>query len=935
MTSQETHRRDLLRRSPDPEGAAPFFERWADGGGPWPTDPEGEELLIALGSQGSFLQDILLGDPTQFAALTVDPFLHQPKPSSVAIAEVAAATAFASDFVDFQRLLRVHARREFLRLGAREIGWGTTLDVARELAGFADGCLQAALSFCTRAQTDTPRTSGGADPGFVVLGMGKLGGEELNFSSDIDLIYLYGTDDGAAGSRSLHEHYAHLCQQVTQAIGESTAHGMVFRVDLRLRPEGRSGPICNALGAAEGYYESFGRTWERVALLRARPCAGDVDLGRRTLQTLRPFVFPRSLGPETIEELRALRRLYQAEGEKGDGFDVKLGRGGIRDVELVAQVLQLMHAGRRPELRERTTLPTLRKLGLAGLLSDHETRILSDSYRFLRRVEHRLQLEQGTQTQRLPTDPQRLQRLGRRLGFAGGEEFLAELTRVRALVSTVSDTLGEPESAPPAPILRLLDPVSTREQLVTELSALGFRDLDGSADALESVLAHIPSAWLTEIVRSPDPDRALTQFRELVLRGSRGLFELLAREPRLVRMLAGLFGTSLRLTRHLLVHPDLWEPLLDSVGETHPTELTWVTALPERLRGLDEEPALREMRRYQTEQILRIGVHDVADILTPDEVSQQLGRLAQACLAAAVAQVADRLGARYGMPTATLTILALGSFGAHELRYGSDLDLVFLYSREGTTSGGMEHQEWFARLAQRLIGALGALLDEGRLYDVDTRLRPSGSQGLLVTTYGGFDRYHLEDAAPWERVALLRARPVFTSTWPTSEPEATGPAFARLLDTITYDRPLDQEVLRAELLRMRTLIEDQRADNKSVHLRFSPGGLTDLEFLAAFLQLTHPADPTVHTSSPYLALAALTNNGVLSGGEALLDHYRFLQRASLRVRLLRDRPDDRVLPEDIEALGRSLGVDQLEANLRFRFQQIRAAFTQFLDIPHP
>jgi glutamate-ammonia-ligase adenylyltransferase len=931
----------LLARSPDPEGAGPALERFVEQGGAVPADDDGQALLVGLLSNGSYLVDLLLADPGQLPRLAADPHLRRPKPAARLLAEIAAATDGAADFAELCRRLRIAARAEMLRLGAREIGWGTTLEVARELAGLADACLDAAVRVCDgflRQGHGAPTSSEGP-PSFVVLGMGKLGGEELNFSSDVDLIYVYSTDEGSAGGLTLHEYYARLSQMVTRAISEATGDGAVFRVDLRLRPEGRSGAICNSALACERYYEAFGRTWERQALLRARPCAGDRALGERLLRTLEPFVHPRAVGPDALEQVKALRLLFrQSPGGASGGFDVKHGTGGIRDVELVAQLLQLLHAGKRRDLRERSTLPALHKLTLAGLLSDQEQRTLAASYRFWRRVEHRVQLEHGLQTHALPADPAGVARLARRLGYPDAEAFTTEVRARRTEVRAISDTLGAPEGGPSAAVLRLLDSVLSREEVESELRAAGFRQIEESANALELAQGRLPAAWLEEAIRSPDPDRALAHFRDLALRASLGVFTLLRDEPQLLRMLAGLFGTSDRLSRHLVSHPAMWEPLVDGLGAPEPRAQDWRAALPRRLAGLDFEEALREMRRYQAEEILRIGIHDVAGNLSGPAVSAQLAALAEACLGAAVELVAAGMQARFGLPDATLTILGMGSFGARDMRYGSDLDLVFLYSRAGETARGMDHQEWFGRLAQRVISALGALLDEGRLYEVDTRLRPSGEQGMLVTTYDSFDRYHQEDAAPWERVALLRARPVFTSAWPTTTPQ---PAFAPLLEEIAYERPVSEEALRAELLRMRALIEAERAVGKrqaddAPHLRFSPGGLTDLEFLAAFGQLRHGARGegvrALRLTSPYEAIVALSGAGLLPGGAAPLEDYRFLQQASLRLRLLRDRPDDRLLPDDRAALARSLGTTEegLMDEVRTRMGRVRGLFRDVL-----
>jgi [glutamine synthetase] adenylyltransferase / [glutamine synthetase]-adenylyl-L-tyrosine phosphorylase len=932
---------DLIAAGGDPEGAGPALERFREAGGRVPDSEDGRRLLAAMLSSGSYLRDLLLPDPGQLDRLIADPWLRKRKPRERLVRELDLAAAGVGDLTGLQRTLRRFARSEMLRLGAREIGWGTTLEVAAELSALADASLELAVALCDRELRSGfgEPTSGERTPSFVVLGMGKLGGEELNFSSDVDLVYLYSTDEGAAGTLSLHEYYARLSQMVTRALGEPTENGMVFRVDLRLRPEGRGGAICNALAAAERYYETFGRTWERQALLRARPSAGDRGLGEEFLRLVEPFVYPRSIGPHAVDEVLALRRLFRNQAGEGEGFDVKLGAGGIRDVELVAQLLQLLHAGKRADLRERGTLRALHKLTLAGLLSDREQRALAENYQFLRRVEHRIQLEHGSQTHSLPADPAGLERMGRRLGYPGGPEFVADLERRCAVVRAISDTLGEPVSAPPAAVLRLLDPASSRERIEAELREAGFHDVPGSADALEQVQNRLPAAWLTEILASPDPDRALGHFRDLALRGSVGLYTLLRENPPLLRMLASLFGTSDRLSRHLLSHPALWQPLLADLGLPRPDPGTWRAVLPARLAGKDEEEALREMRRYQSEEILRIGVHDVAGNLDGPEVTTQLTALAEVCLEAAVRQVAHRLAERHGAPRAELAVLALGSFGARETRYGSDLDLVFLFSHPGTTEKGMDHQEWFARLAQRLIGTLGALLDEGRLYEVDTRLRPSGQQGLLVTTYASFDRYHHEDAAPWERVALLRARPVFRARFAeeTDEQKETGPApdLTALLEQATYERPIDLDQLRSDLRRMRDRIEKERVRPGPgvIHLRFSPGGLTDLEFLSAFEQLRRGRDDRgLRTAVPYLALSTLVERGLVPEGEALLDDYRFLQRASLRLRLLRDEPDDRLDPRDHAPLARSLDLSQeaLLEELRTRMARIRQVWNQAL-----
>ncbi|HXI58947.1 MAG TPA: bifunctional [glutamate--ammonia ligase]-adenylyl-L-tyrosine phosphorylase/[glutamate--ammonia-ligase] adenylyltransferase, partial [Polyangia bacterium] len=868
-------------------------------------------------------------------------------------AAVQAATAGAVDFADFKRRLRIVRRHEVLRLGARELGWGTTLEVARELSDFAAACLQEAWRFCDgelRREYGPPMTEEGP-AAFVVLAMGKLGGEELNFSSDVDVCYFYSSDAGEAGPISLHQYFSELSRRISNAIEEKTADGSIFRVDLRLRPEGQNGPICNSLPAAERYYETFGRTWERQALLRARPCAGDAAFGQALLDALEGFIYPRHLEAKMVDDIRQLRTMFRAQGDAPrlgagsgglGGFDVKLGTGGIRDVELVVQTLQLLHAGKRRDLRDRTTLSGLYRLLMAGLISDREAKTLAEAYRFWRRLEHRVQVEDGAQTHRLPADDEQRAWFAQRLGFADLATFDQAVTRHRQDVQAIAATFNDPPQPPGGSVLRLLDPGLPREEMEALLASLGFTDVEGSANALELVRGRIPPTFLEQSAASPDPSRALAHFRDLTVRGSTGLMALLRDHPQLLRMLATLFGTSERLSTLLIQRPELWEPLIDNLGARvrSPDELA--AALRQRLSGgagnggagavvaaadsddSDEETRLRALRRFQSEELLRIGLHDVSGNLDPAEVSEQLSALAQACLGEVMSIVLPALEARYGQPRAALTVLGLGSLGAREMRYGSDLDLVFLYGGPGESSTGVDHQEWYARASPRVIGALQALTEEGRLYHVDTRLRPSGAQGMLVTSYAAFQRYHEREAAGWERAALLRARVVYST-----EPPAGVEAVASLVAGIAYERSFDEAKFRADLRAVRQRVENERGrvPRGSRHLRFDPGGIMDIEFLVALGQLQGGAtDLALRTTTTMTALRRLAQLGWPS---SLLDDYAFLRRLSLRLRLLRDRPEEVLSPQDAVALARTLERDAAAMldDLDRRMARVREIFS--------
>ncbi len=636
----------------------------------------------------------------------------------------------------------------------------------------------------------------------------------------------------------------------------------------------------------------------------------------------------------------------------GDGsFDVKLGAGGIRDVELVVQTLQLLHGGKRRDLRERTTPRALHRLWIAGLLSDREARTLAAAYRFWRHVEHRIQVEEGAQSQRIPGEPDGRARLAERLGWPDMAAFDAALAQQRAAVESIAATFDDPSPAFRPEVAIVLDPTRARDDVQKALAALGFEDVEGWADGLDLVRARLPPAFLAQAAASPDPDRALSHFRDLTRRASVGLMTLVREHPQLLRMLATLFATSDRLSEHLIRHPSMWESFTENLGATTRSTAELAAAAAARIARLDaerssakdeepgegeddrEELGMRELRRFQAEEVLRVGLHDVAGSLEPGPVSEQLAGIAEACIVESIGLALPALVARYGEPAAGLTVLAFGSLGAREMRYGSDVNLVFLYAGEGESSTGVSHQEWYARASQRMIGSLEAMLEEGRLYHVDTRLRPSGEQGMLVTSFKSFERYHHKEAAGWERVALLRARVVYSSA---SGSERA--ALEAMLAAIAYERPLDEERFRADLGRIRKRVEEER--RKVVagarHLRFDPGGIMDVEFMAALGQLRlGGSDHALRTTSTVVALERLV---VLGWPATIIEDYAFLRRLALRLRLVRGRSEDVINPRDLAPLARTLErvPEELAAELDRRMKRVRGLYaTMFPPSPSP
>jgi glutamate-ammonia-ligase adenylyltransferase len=923
--------RALAQGGPDPVDAPARIDRFLaacvehGGAAACVPDDAAAELLALLAGQSAYLTAPLIRDPRALARLASDPHLRREKELATMRAELAAA--LAEPRVGLLHALRRFRNTEYLRLGARELGFGAFAQVARELAHLASACLDGALGRVHRelaARHGDPLTSDGRRCRFVVMGMGKLGGEELNFSSDIDLIFVYETDQGSAGRLSLHEFFSRVAERVTRAISDVTDEGFCFRVDLRLRPEGSTGAITNSLAAVERYYEAWGRPWERQAWLKARPVAGDLDLGDEVLRTLGPFIWPRSSGAQVIASVHELMTKIRVELATDD--DVKVGQGGIREIEFFVQALQMVHA-RQPSLHEPNTLRVLDKLLFAGLLYGREHQALAGAYTFLRRVEHRLQLDDGRQTHLLPAHPQGRALLARRLGFADEAAFTRALDDARREVHEIYETLGAPDGAPAPAIAQLFDPLADRAALTQALGQLGFVELETSTDELEllrgkpdspfapAAAAPVAPLLLAEVTASPDPDLALRRLVDLV--GRRGaaasIWRLVEMHRPLARLLMSLFGTSEFLSRQFIAHPELLEPLL-SAAQAEPVRgrgalAAAVARAVDAAPADDEEARLNALRRVKNDEVLRIGLFDVAGELTPTEVSAQLSDLAEVILDAALAIVACATFRKYGTPSARLAVIGLGKLGGGELTYSSDLDVVFIFSDEGVASGGREatNFEVLSRLAQRLVHALNAYLDEGRLYEIDTRLRPSGQKGALVSSLAGFREYHAHEAELWERQALIKARTV-------AGDRALGAAVEALAAQHVWRGGGDAEHMAAEIGRLRARMERElaRESKRRVNIKSGRGGLVDVEFLVQYLQLRDgPRVPSLRVRATAPALAALGDAGVLPPDEVvtLEESYAFLRRLENRLRIVEDRSiqEIEIAPGVLEKLARRMG----------------------------
>jgi glutamate-ammonia-ligase adenylyltransferase len=958
------------RRAPDPDLALAGIERYADAAGAPPAEPDLLEALALLTGSSRMIATLLARDPRLLRRAARSPLLDRPRdePGLRKLLARAARRLSPDDVDGFLRLLRRVRAREIVRISLRDLRRARVKEVTGELSALATACLDAAIRFHDRRLRAKHGPPAGlaareAGAGFCALAMGKLGARELNFSSDVDLIYVYGQDGDTEGERSITHfaYYAKLAELVTEAIAKPTEDGYVFRVDLNLRPDGQNGPIVNSLHAAELYYQTFGRSWERNALVKALPGAGDLAVGEELLRALDPFIWRRSLDLAVVQEIQAMKARIDARAGAEGKDDLKLGDGGIREAEFFVSALQLLHGGREETraLRERAVLPALDRLLFAGVVPARDRDELADAYLFLRRAEHRVQMLDGAQTHRLPPRGER-RWLARSMGYATEEAFEAILAAHRTRVARLFDgLLGTGTGAVPLdPDLALLaDPEVERARRAEIAARRGIVDPDRVLSSIDAMARRrtpfsplgdpaAAVALLSDALGTPDPDQAISHLADFAsaLKNTEPYFAMLADHRRVARLLLMLFGTSDFLSKRFLRHPELIDMLLrEDQSLLAKDRVTFDRELDERLRHFPRDLApddlleqqLGELRRFKNEEILRIAIHDIAGTIDLASVAGQLTDLAEASLERCLALAEVEAATKGVAPPGRLCVIGMGKLGGRELGYHSDLDLIFLYPGSGATAG----HERYPRLAQRFMSFLQMPLREGRLYQIDTRLRPSGNQGALVIGTEAFTRYHTGDAGDvrsqlWERQALLRARHV------AGDPAIFAEIHERVLLPVVYGRPEDPAPLAAEIRRMRERMEAEvgREASRGKNPKTGHGGLVDVEFAAQFLQLAHGhAHPSIRTGSTPLALRKLRAAGLLREPdfEALAEGYDFLRRVELRLRIVHDFAIDH-LPEEgaaLRQLARRLGYAGPEPGTRFLadYARVTAAVRRAFD----
>lgn len=793
--------------------------------------------------------------------------------------------------------------------------------VMTELSDFADHALDAVISAAI-----VERAPDAQPTGFVALALGKQGARELNYSSDIDPILLYDPETLPRRSRDdPGEAAQRVARRVVEMLSHKDEYGYVFRVDLRLRPASEVSPLAVSVDAAISHYESSALAWERAAFIRARAAAGDVVAGKAFLTAIRPFIWRRSLDFGAILEIgrltRRIRSHYDGPKIPGPGFDLKQGRGGIREVEFFAQTHQLIHGGRNPALRKRGTRPALNALAAAGIIAQEDARLLGESYDRLRTFEHRLQMVEDRQTHSLPTHQDALDNVARLDGLADGAALIAELADVTETVGARFDALldqmaeGSGSDGPP----------SGAVPLPAQLAALGFADADGMAarieswtdgkvralrsDAARSAFEVIAPDLFNALANAPDPDAAFRRWESLLvgLPTAVNLFRLLQARPGLLDQLVNVLSLAPPLAEELVRRSDLLDALIDTSALDLPGDVHELTErMARREAGGCYEATLDHIRRVVGELRFALGVQLIEAAHDPIDIARALARTAQAALTvAADAAKAEFASAHGHMPGSELVVLGLGRFGGGALTHASDLDIVYLFTGEpeGESDGrrplGATH--YFNRLAQRVSAALSVPTAEGALYEIDTRLRPQGAQGLLAVSIGAFGRYQRETAWTWEHMALTRARPLYG-------PEAGQKQLHAIVEDV-LSAPRDPDGLKQDVLKMRADMAAHKPPRGRLDAKLLRGGLVDLEFLVHYLQLR---EGTALAPDLGEAVELLAAQGLLSNG--LIDAQYLMTRLLVASRLL--APDtDIPTPAAASVLARACGCANVEALL--------------------
>ncbi len=855
----------ILRNSPDPQRTVLALSRFLEA--VTNTDavldrmlkkPEFLRRIAAIFSQSHFLSDVLYRNPGHADWLCDSVSLGHTRSADEMRADMAGFDGM-NDGVAAQCLaMRRFQQRELLRIALRDVYAHASLaSVTEDLSNLADAMLDTAI-LAARSELDERygrpmAQSSDRESTFVVLAMGKLGGRELNFSSDIDLLFIYSDEGNTEGGRQRSvdnvEYFKKLGERVIKILSEQTAEGFLFRVDMRLRPFGRSGPLASSFDAALEYYATYGRAWERQAMIKARACAGHIATGQAFIDRIRSFVFPKYFDDATLEDIRNTKQQTEMQiARQGLAeYEVKLGPGGIRDIEFTVQMLQLLNGGRWPELRTTNTLKAIEVLEQCDSLTHFESEALVRNYQFLRHVEHRIQIEDGRQCHAMPSDPALLDDLARRLGYADHDVFLGHYRTRTHETRKILERFLAAKGGGNLWVGDLLNPFSDGEAGLAKLVELGFLDAKrgraelltlAAGDEAHPFLRHVHQQFtaiapflLEALAQTAHPDAALTRLAQVMvkIKAPGALYELLRADPGLCEYLVMLADNSEYLCRTLIRDPGLFDLLTDAEAlDVASSPLS----LKRQLSALKEAVASQAaLYRLRDGEMLRVAMRELGHRISVAEVGDELTQLAEIVLEEALQLAREKVAARSGPCTIPFAILGLGKFGGWEMGYGSDLDLLFVYEGGRADEMEMAPSEYFAAMASHTLKILKEPSSYGLLYDIDARLRPDGNKGVLAIDHETLEDYFRQDAQPWERLALMKVRAV-----------AGERGFAMRAERIAKEVAFSERLDRPALEHINDLRRRAQAQTSVLDLKRWEGGISDIEFATRFLQLRHAAD---------------------------------------------------------------------------------------------
>ncbi|MEZ5923933.1 MAG: bifunctional [glutamine synthetase] adenylyltransferase/[glutamine synthetase]-adenylyl-L-tyrosine phosphorylase [Hyphomicrobiaceae bacterium] len=929
--------------------------------------PEVRALIDGILSASPYLTGVILRQPAWLLhALQSDP---GSRLSDLAL-RLSDDVRASRNIGEAMTALRTYKAEAALVVALADIGGALPImATASAITEIADTALRTAVEFLLRRSEGTDATTvasssmHSAASGYIVLGMGKYGAGELNYSSDIDLIVLFDRDRFARKSEQEPQALAvRLTRDLVRMMQERTAAGYVFRTDLRLRPDPGATQIALSTSAAMQYYESFGQNWERAALIKARAVAGDIEAGETFLSEISPFVWRRYLDYAAIADIHAMKRQIHAFKGFGAigvaGHNIKLGRGGIREIEFFAQTQQLIAGGRQRDLRSPRTLETLATLVARNWITAEAATELDQAYKFLRTVEHRLQMIDDEQTQTLPDDEEKLERFAAFLGFDSARSFGAELTRQLTLVQGHYGALFEdtPELTSEAGGNLVFTGDSDDPATVETLARMGYGDPAaviaivkgwhfGRYPAMRSArarerLTEFQPVLLDALAKTDEPNAALGAFDRFLAELPAGvqLFSLLRSNPNLLRLIADIMGMAPRLARILGRRSRLLDAVLDPgfFGAEPSPEAIATRAHEVTGQAIDYQECLDRARIFGNEQAFLIGVRLLSGTTSAERAGQSYACLAESLIRELLAAVERGMADAFGMVEGgEAVVLAMGKLGGREMAANSDLDLIVIYDcpddiRQSNGRRPLAVSQYYARLTQRLVSALTSPTAEGHLYEVDMRLRPSGHSGPVATHLTSFEEYQRGAAWTWEHMALTRARVIAGS------PSLKSRVEKAITDTLCLER--QPATLANDVRDMRSRIAAEKGTDAVWDLKQVRGGIVDLEFIAQYLQLLHAhAHPQVLDQSTLGALTKLRDAGLIqpADAETLISAGRLYQSLQQVHRLCLE---GQLVPEKAprglrQLLARAAGMpdfERLEDQLRSMQHEAHALFERII-----